>query len=447
MTSNAARTTEEYLDQCRRDGGLRDAASSLPLPDPLRDSLVDRVFGRPLFVDEDEVRRFADDVGTVFDLIVSLPERLFGGDMIEFCEALRLPPALVPACLRGYGRGRPPRYGRADMYHDGVGFRLLEFNIDSEIGGVDKAGELPRLFADSPAFRRFASGRDLRFSQPAERFAAALRAAAEPLCGARDPVVVLAQFSTPGRDDDGTQASRRSLAAVMRRLGMDFRVDAVGEIVEKDGRLHHQGVPVDVVVRGFSAYDVVSRPDGRRSTEPLFRVAEQSGVVLWTELSSQLFANKACFAMLSDPRHCTNFSADELAAIDRVVPWTRALDPGFDLADAPWLLDRDDLVLKPSYFYGGIGVVAGWEHDERTWLAALRSAATRGAVVQRRVVPRAEPVVAPGGGLADWHAAWGLFLAPDGCSGLYARLLPANVSAVIGVHADRRTQVAGVFTV
>jgi hypothetical protein len=445
MTADAVATTEAYLDLCRRDSGLRDVAASLPMPVELRDSLVDRVFARPLFVDEHEVRRFAADVDAVFDLIVSLPERLFGGDMIEFCDALRLPPALVPACVRAYGRERPPRYGRADMYHDGKGFRLLEFNIDSEIGGVDKAGELPRLFAAQPAFREFAAGRELRFTQPAEQFAAALRAAAEPLTGG-EPVVVLAQFTRPGGDDDATYASRRSLASVMCRLGLDFRVDALSEVVEKDGRLHHRGVPVDVVVRGFSAYDVVSRPDGRRLTEPLFRVAEQSGVVLWTDLSSQLFANKACFAMLSDPRHCTNFSAEELAVIDRVVPWTRAVDPDFDLADAPWLLDKDDLVLKPNYFYGGIGVVAGWEHDERTWLTALRAGAARGAVVQRRIVPRAEPAAGPDG-VEDWHAAWGIFLAPQGYSGIYARLLPANTAAVIGVHADRRTRVAGVFAV
>ncbi|TCO54029.1 hypothetical protein [Actinocrispum wychmicini] len=50
-------------------------------------------------------------------------------------------------------------------------------------------------------------------------------------------------------------------------------------------------------------------------------------------------------------------------------------------------------------------------------------------------------------GLEHWNAAWGMFLVPDGYSGVYVRLLPADTASVIGVNADIRTRVAGVFTV
>ena len=38
---------------------------------------------------------------------------------------------------RGVGRGRAPsQLTRADLYHDGAGFRLMELNIGSTVGGL-----------------------------------------------------------------------------------------------------------------------------------------------------------------------------------------------------------------------------------------------------------------------------------------------------------------------
>ena len=35
--------------------------------------------------------------------------------------------------------GHPELYGRADAYHDGTSYKLLEFNVGSELGGIDAA--------------------------------------------------------------------------------------------------------------------------------------------------------------------------------------------------------------------------------------------------------------------------------------------------------------------
>ena len=69
-----------------------------------------------------------------------------------------------------------------------------------------------------------------------------------------------------------------------------------------------------------------------------------------------------------------------------------------------------------------------------------------GSIVQKRIVPRFEPVVNPDTGREEpWHAAWGLFYTPRGYAGAYARAVPAFESAVIGVTAYKNTRTAGVF--
>lgn len=446
--STATQTTEDYLVRYSEpDARLREVAATLPLHESLRESISGRVFGRPLFVDRAEIDQVTTDAIRVFDLIVSLPNRLFGGDLFAFCAAIRVDPRLVPSLLRGYGSEPVVRYGRADLYHDGKAFRLLEFNIDSEIGGLSSASELPRLFAENEYFREFAGGRDLSFTQPTERLAEALRQLAAPLSGGRDPVVALLQMDAPvpGQED---YHNRRSLEQIMRGFGLDFRFDTIGGVTESGGRLHHRGDPVDVVLRGFSAYHIMTKPGGRQLTEPLFRVAEQDGVAIWTPLYSQLFINKTCLAYLSDPRYSRHFSSEELAVIDRVVPWTRALRPDVEPTEEPWLLDKDELILKPSFQYGGAGIVAGWECDNQTWISALRKCAPEGAIVQRRVVPREEPMFNPTSGKREnWKAVWGLFVTPAGYAGLRARLVTESASSVISFATDGQTRVAPVFTV
>lgn len=440
----AREITAAYLRRSTAAGPLRRLASTVELSDLMRATVGDRVFSRPLFFDRAEMDAFHADAAEVFRLVTSLPERLFDGDLFAYCAALRIPFELVPPLLRGYGREPVPRYGRVDMYHDGAALRMLEFNVDSEIGGVDQAGELARGFARADAFREFAAGRSIGYVHPAECLARALRHAARAVTGATDPLVALVEIKPPGSEPDPEWLS---LADVMARIGVHMRVVRIDDLAERSGRLVLDGAPVDVVMRGFSVHDLVTAPGARAAAEPVFQAHERDAVVVWTPPQSMLYLNKGCLAMLSDPRHAAAFTAAERAVVDRVVPWTRALDADTDpeligLA----LADRADLVLKPTMQYGGIGVVAGWECTDEEWRAAVDKGAAAGSVLQRRVVPRDEPAVDPDtGAVEQWQAAYGMFTAPDGYAGAFARVLPADLSAVIGVSANARTRLAGVF--
>jgi hypothetical protein len=181
--------------------------------------------------------------------------------------------------------------------------------------------------------------------------------------------------------------------------------------------------------------------------EPIFRAHENGTVVLWTPMESTLFGNKGCLALLSDPANRSAFSMDELALVDRVLPWTRAVTGTIDDDTMAHLMDRrEQLILKPNAKYGGAGIVAGWETDPDQWRYAVTGAAEAGCVVQQRVRPRHEPVIDPATGrLRQWQAVWGVFVTPIGYAGTFARALPADESAVIGVSANPSTCTAGVF--
>src|ERR1041385_5751492 len=105
------------------------------------------------------------------------------------------------------------------------------------------------------------------------------------------------------------------------------------------------------------------------------------------------------FALVSDPATNGQLSADERAAVDAFVPWTRIVSDG---RTTDWdgrevdLLEfaasaREQLVVKPATDYGGSGVVLGWLTEPSRWEAALRTARDRASVLQRRLTVPIEP--------------------------------------------------------
>ncbi|MFF1508720.1 hypothetical protein [Streptomyces sp. NPDC058326] len=125
-----------YVDECLSgNGGRAGAVARTALPPAFEEAWRAHLLPRPWFVRASETAAFARDLEGLFDLLVSLPLRLFGGDRERYAAALGIGPAFA-ALLRRGGSGVPARMGRADTYHDGTSFRLLEFNLGSEVGGL-----------------------------------------------------------------------------------------------------------------------------------------------------------------------------------------------------------------------------------------------------------------------------------------------------------------------
>lgn len=442
------RVTEEFLRRSSDpQGPLSSLMEQITLP-PALAAAGDRILSRPLFAPEEHVTRAAADTVELFGLLTSLPDRLFDGDVHAYCRALGID-ARKERLITRFGGAAPPMYGRTDMNYDGSAFQLLEFNIASEIGGVDRAGTVPALLARAAAFRPFAAEHALAYVDTGRIVADTLWTQARTvLDGDRTPVVALLE-GPGGLARFG--AVWEAVAELMRGYGLDFRVGEVNAVRARGERVVLDGTPLDVVLRCFSAEELLAEPDGEALAEPVFRAHEAGTAVLWTPMESNLFSNKSCLALLSRPGTRARFTPDELALIDRVLPWTRTL-PHAPLTGAPDLVDecltrRHELILKPNARYGGRGVLPGWECTEGEWRAAIEAVDGAGAVVQQRVRPRPEPVADPlTGESEEWRAVWGIFLTPQGHAGTYARAVPASEGAVVGMGASRRARTAGVFT-
>jgi hypothetical protein len=447
LTTMTDEVTSSYVRRCLAgDRGLLDAMkhARAHFPEALDASCGEHLLPRPMFMAQSEMLACADVLIRLFDLLVSLPDRLFDGDFDRYCQAINIDPRSV-ALIKRFPGG-PVLYGRADMYHDGHSLKLLEYNLDSVIGGTERA-EISRLLLEVDAFRDFADEHRLCYVHTGERVAQALRKAAEPITGGDIPVVAFVEWN------GGLPEYMHlvlSLQEMMRRLGLDFLIGEISQVRSKAGRLFLHGKPIDVILRYFGIDDITASAGGEEAVEPIFRAHEEGKVVLWTTMRSWQVFNKGCLALLSDTRSQDAFSPQERALIDSILPWTRTLTD--DASDRRDVIEqcresRSDLILKPHGGYGGGGIIAGWETSDREWKDTLLQAGRDGGyIVQRRVIPRNEPVVNPvTGALENWSAVWDAFLTPDGYAGSRIRALPAGDHGVINMRASSAARTAGVF--
>jgi hypothetical protein len=379
---------------------------------------------RPAFLEGDQVRGLESDLARLFALLTSLPRRLFGGDLRALGRAAGMSPYQIDAVERT-AEDLPLSLGRADLYADGDGFRLLEFNIVSAVGGLE-IPELNRVLLRHPALAEFIAESGLDYVDTLACVAEVIKAECEGVDAGSTPVVVITD--TPGNFAPFDERFR-FMAKIWSGMGLNAIACPLDRFEERSGNLFAEGRKVDVVYRYFLMEDLLD-PDSQRLIEPVLRAAEKGNISLISRMDAELYGSKAMLALLSEAASRSALTAEETELVDRVLPWTRVLRQGPSTADSVTVdliryaqANQSALVLKPSLMHGGIGVVPGWTVSPQRWRECLRSCDGGPYVLQRRVYPVTEsfPVAGKPGIVEPLALNWGVFLVRGAYAGAFVR--------------------------
>jgi hypothetical protein len=425
---DGATLTARYLEEVRHRG-LRasELLGDLPASEFLNAFYAGRYLSRPLFIGASELARLYADVESVRACVVSLPDRLFGGNFAAFARAAGAGETFIAAAQRDPNTPLT-RLTRADLCADESGFHLLEINMSSAIGGVANV-DMCRGLLEHPVLADFARRHDLGYVDTRREQIASMFAETGLPAGSC-PRVALADWPIAYRKLHRFHALT---AARWCAFGVDAQACHLGELEFRDGRVWLDGRVVDVIARMFYIAHL-HVPGAFELVAPVLDAAARGQVKLFASLGSDVFASKATLAMLSDDGNRGAFTAAELASIDRIVPWTRMVGPGqVTLPDGSRgdLLDyaaahQEDLALKPAIGHGGIGVVLGWDDiGPAQWRSQLAGACDAPFVLQQRVRPAAELFPGETGDLVPWVPVWGMFTTASGYGGMLARAAPA----------------------
>jgi hypothetical protein len=441
MTDRAT-LTALYLEEVARQGQTaRDLLAVMPKTGALATRYGGRHLPRPLFIGHAEASQVNSDLRHIRAAMAGLPGLLYDGDVVTFAKDAGLTGVQAEAVQRAT-TGKLTEWGRADMYPDAQGLRLLEFNMGSIVGGID-CGEICQAMLRYPLLREFARAHRLYYPDTWQGQIG--RIFAESGFGPGSyPMIALVDW--PGHFAKLGAYLHKIARRWRDSVGLDAHACHLGQLKAHDGRVWLRGRPVDIIFRIFLIEHLLE-PDGPELFFPVLDAAARGEVAMFTSIEGDMYGSKAPLAMLSDHANRSLFSPAQRAAIDRVLPWTRMMRPGpvtledgstVDLMDYA-LGHPDDLVLKPSLLHGGIGVVAGWDPDttEQVWRDALARAMGGPFVLQRRV--RVTPEMCPGedGEPVAWEATWGVFPGEAGFGGVWARAHPAGAGYAItrqGTH-------------
>lgn len=400
----------------------------------LRVAYGDRYLARPALLESDTARGLEVDLSRLFALMAEVPERMFGGDLAEVGRAVGMTQVQIDSVRRTAADG-PVKLGRADLYQEAGGFRLLEFNIGSPLGGFDNA-ELNRAMLRHPFLADFVAAEGLLYIDTLARIADVIKQECEHVPA--DSVPVVAMVDTPPHFAE-MERRLHFVARIWAGMGLDTVPCSLDQLEERSGKLFAEGKAVDVVYRFFLIEDLLDS-DSLPFIEPVLRACERGQVALLARMDAELYGNKGILALLSDCADRGELSADEAALVTRFLPWSRPLCTGppprrdegagqdagrgehADLLRYAQL-NQHDLVLKPTLMHGGIGITPGWTVSAEEWKERLGAAADGPYVLQRRVRPVTEsfPVAGEPGACQPLALNWGVFLIQDCYGGTIVR--------------------------
>lgn len=417
---SGASLTEQYLS-----GFAASGVRASEILDGVRPSTVDtgfmgRSLSRPVFLDHPTVSRLSSDLEQLHAALTGLPDQLFGGDMAAFARAVGATDTQADIILRGSG-STPSRMGRADFYRDDSGFRLLEINWGAALGGLDCA-ILNRQMMRQPFIGDFVREHRLGYVDPMVELVHTLFTECKVPTGST-PKVALADWPESYKT---LEPRLRRNVPDYARFGIEAHPCHIGQLRYADGRVWLDDVAIDVVYRLFLMEDLLDAT-GPALIEPVLRAAERGEVTIFSPMDADLYGSKGALALLSDEANRQRYSAETLAILDRILPWTRMVRSGpvtvsgarVDLVDYA-LANQDELIIKPTMMHGGIGIVAGWLTEPAEWRARLMEAMDRSYILQRRIHPVTEKFPTDSGA-EEWTLTWGAFMVHRGYGGMFVR--------------------------
>jgi hypothetical protein len=320
-------------------------------------------------------------------------------------EKLRAELSLAPEEERlisiAHGFGAPDASGRLEASFDSGGeFRFVEYNAEPP-GGLLYGDALGEIFMEMDIVREFALTRPLRRIEIRPCVLETLLCCYREWGGRDQPhIAIVACNEAPAL------AEFEICREYLESRGFPTIIADPGELEYRGGWLRVRDFRVNLVYKRVAAGELLSADRlGRGLSHPLIRATQDRAVCVVNSFRAQALKKKALFALLDDPQYESFFTADEIEALRRRVPWTRVLREGFTTYGEQRvdLIDfvsgrREDLILKPNDDHGARGVVLGWQCDDEEWTRAINDLIGSSFVVQERVEAAQEPFPTLSGG-------------------------------------------------
>src|SRR5256714_902290 len=343
---------------------------------------------RPHFVSEDDFTQVVHVCETIWKAIEKVKDAAVADESL--LDELGLTPIERELVKIDPGYRAVSPTARLDSFLTEGTYSFVELNGESP-AGIAYADAAYEIFAALPVMQRFAERYILRRFEGRPLMLKVLLDCFEEFLGRKpDRAPHIAIVDLKGMP---TQKEFELFREYFESQGCPSIIASPDELEFTDGRLRARDFEIDIVYKRLLVNEYLPIMKEQPALLDAYRAR---AVCMVNSFRSKVIHKKALFAVLTDARFASLFSADERAAITGHVPWTRRVRSGRsdyfgeDIDLLPFIDERRDrLVLKPNDDYGGHGIYIGWNTDEIGWDEAIHNALANGDYLVQERVPTA----------------------------------------------------------
>lgn len=274
-------------------------------------------------------------------------------------------------------------FARFDAFLEGESFKVIELNCDSP-AGAGYSDVLEDILFDEKLLQHFFSEYSLKRESRRERVLSTLLEVWEEFGGYEAPNIAIVDWRNVR-----TLPEFEAFKALFEAKGYKTVIADPRDLVYKGGKLYHKNFRIHLVYRRVIFDELLDRADECRD---FIRAYQEKAVCVVNPLRSRLGSTKSLLSILTNPEYDHFFTEEENRIKREHLPWTRRLVDAdkFYGGKKIYLVDflkdeKETLILKPSFGYGGKGVWIGRESKDEDWNAAIDRAVKGEYVVQEFV--------------------------------------------------------------
>jgi hypothetical protein len=343
---------------------------------------------RPHFVTETDFARICEICETVWSAIEKVKDAAVADEKVVDDLGLTEIERELVAIDPGYAAVSPT--SRLDSFLTQTAYSFVELNGESP-AGIAYADAAYDIFSSLPVMKEFAADYNVRAKYGKGLMLDVLVSSYEEYLGRkpeRAPRIAIVDLAGVP-----TVKEFELFREFFEQSGYPSVICTPQELEFRDNRLSVAGQEIDIVYKRLLVNEYLPII---REYPALLDAYRAGAICMVNSFRSKLIHKKALFAVLTDPKHASLFSDDELAQIQAHVPWTRVVrDEHTDYFGREVNLldfiraDSERLVLKPNDDYGGHGITIGWNVDQRGWDDAINNALADGDYLVQQRVPTA----------------------------------------------------------
>lgn len=385
----------------------------------------------PTFINQKKKEEMAAASIRLCKLIKRIPQRIFNNNPDKISQYYRMPPDIVKMQLDTSNQQHIDQLmARGDFIISASGLKCIEFNVSSDLGGLEKP-IWESMYLNTPIISRFLENNRAEVKNT-NLLALLLRRLIDIVMSnwPRQKEINIA-FVIPGYMEGHRNKEISYLnQSYQGVLGVKNK-HLQGQIIFRD--YHHLNTDANGVydeVKKVRVHILIELYTGMVMPDILGHF-KQGNLLLYNGPITRLLSSKLNLGLLSESEDSTIFSGEEREIIKTYIPWSRKIDTvdttykGTKIRLDNFLLsNKEKFVIKPSEGSGGIGICVGKNTRATQWIEAVKLAVSQKNWLAQEYIESLPYLYQTGeSGCGEHNVIWGGFVFGTEYVGGWVRIL------------------------